>query len=332
LILKLKNCHPFADPVSMIAFAEDETSDLFFSSPTKKVIPIAGGKGGVGKTLLSANLAIALASKGKRVIAVDLDLGASNLHSALGLSQPKKGLGSFFSENGNQTNDLTPYLSPTPYPHLSLLPGDLLIPDLAELSWDRREKLISALFKLEADFLIIDLGAGSHPLTCDLMMMSAHPILVLEPSPLAAQNAYSLMRTAVYRALRKDFYQDQYFEIFEAFNQKKEGGTSPTLWDLLNELAHLDSEGVKSFKLRLEKIRPQLFLNRVHGAADVSILKDLIHLLYQKAILDPEILGYLSEDPNLYRSMIERKPFLNQWPEARASKMIFQVANYFAGA
>ncbi|MDE7140034.1 MAG: P-loop NTPase, partial [Treponemataceae bacterium] len=56
-----------------------------------QIIPIASGKGGVGKSLLSANLSIALAQAGKKIILADLDLGASNLHLVLGQSSPKAG-------------------------------------------------------------------------------------------------------------------------------------------------------------------------------------------------------------------------------------------------
>ena len=58
-----------------------------------QIIPVASGKGGVGKSLLSANLAIALGQSGKKVILADLDLGASNLHLVLGVQSPKQGLG-----------------------------------------------------------------------------------------------------------------------------------------------------------------------------------------------------------------------------------------------
>ncbi len=57
------------------------------------VIPIASGKGGVGKTLIAANLAVALAQAGRRTILGDLDLGASNLHIMLGARPTGKGLG-----------------------------------------------------------------------------------------------------------------------------------------------------------------------------------------------------------------------------------------------
>ena len=66
-----------------------------------QIIPIASGKGGVGKSLVSANLAIALAQSGKRVVLVDLDLGASNLHLVLGNQSPKAGLGTFLTGNSD---------------------------------------------------------------------------------------------------------------------------------------------------------------------------------------------------------------------------------------
>ncbi|MDE6774064.1 MAG: P-loop NTPase, partial [Treponemataceae bacterium] len=62
-----------------------------------QIIPIASGKGGVGKSLLSANLSIALAQAGKKIILADLDLGASNLHLVLGQSSPKAGIGTFIT-------------------------------------------------------------------------------------------------------------------------------------------------------------------------------------------------------------------------------------------
>ena len=63
-----------------------------------QIIPIASGKGGVGKSLLSANLAIALGQQGKRVVLVDLDLGASNLHLVIGQHPGAASLGSWFTE------------------------------------------------------------------------------------------------------------------------------------------------------------------------------------------------------------------------------------------
>ena len=57
------------------------------------IIPIASGKGGVGKSVITANLAVNLAERGYKVIAADLDLGGSNLHTCLGLDNNNPGIG-----------------------------------------------------------------------------------------------------------------------------------------------------------------------------------------------------------------------------------------------
>jgi len=72
------------------------------------VIPVAAGKGGVGKTQIAANLAIALAQAGEKTIVVDLDLGGSNLHTHLGLPNRNPGLGDYLRARkvGRQDTDV----------------------------------------------------------------------------------------------------------------------------------------------------------------------------------------------------------------------------------
>src|SRR4030042_2587121 len=93
-----------------------------------QVIPIASGKGGVGKSLLAANLAGALGQAGQSVVCADLDLGASNLHLMLGISHVKKGVGTFVKGFHGRIDDI---VLPTAYPGVRLVPGAAEIPGLA---------------------------------------------------------------------------------------------------------------------------------------------------------------------------------------------------------
>ena len=97
-----------------------ENNDLL-PAMGKTIIPIAAGKGGVGKTFLTANLGLALAEYGKKVIVIDLHLGGSNLHSFLGLSNQYPGLGEFIRNRQLQLESL---LVPTLFPNLRFLPGE----------------------------------------------------------------------------------------------------------------------------------------------------------------------------------------------------------------
>jgi hypothetical protein len=122
------------------------------------IIPVASGKGGVGKTFIAANLALALAELGHRVVAVDLDFGGANLHSLLGISNRHAGIGDFLKARTAELEDL---LVPAGAPNLSFLPGDGKTPFMANIAYAQKIKLMVRIRKLPADFILLDLGAGS---------------------------------------------------------------------------------------------------------------------------------------------------------------------------
>src|SRR5882724_10833048 len=72
----------------------------------RRIIAVGGGKGGIGKSLVSANLGIALAQRGSSVVLVDADLGGANLHSCLGVAQPQVSLSDFVNRNVARLEDV----------------------------------------------------------------------------------------------------------------------------------------------------------------------------------------------------------------------------------
>ena len=99
-----------------------------------QIIPIASGKGGVGKSLIAANLAIALGQAGKKVVLADLDLGASNLHLVLGIQGRKNGIGSFLIKAA----EFKDIIVDTDYENLRFVPGDSEIPGFFDLGFRSR--------------------------------------------------------------------------------------------------------------------------------------------------------------------------------------------------
>ena len=111
-----------------------------------QIIPIASGKGGVGKSLLSANLAVALGKAGKKVVIADLDLGASNLHLVLGQQAPKAGIGTYLSGQ-SKFNEI---ISPTDYQNVYFIAGDAEIPGLSSIKTSQKNELIREFQKIDA--------------------------------------------------------------------------------------------------------------------------------------------------------------------------------------
>ena len=118
------------------------------------ILPVASGKGGTGKTVLSGNLGVALARKGKKVILMDLDLGGANLHTCLGIKNDRPGIGDYIYKH---VQSLTDIVYPTPVQGLSFIPGDVLLPGTANLDYGTKKKIIRNIKNLNADYILLDL-------------------------------------------------------------------------------------------------------------------------------------------------------------------------------
>ena len=104
------------------------------------ILPVASGKGGVGKSAVSVNLAISLAQKGKRVVLCDFDFGGANLHTLLGLKNNQAGMGNFIYR---QNNSLSELIQETGIPNLQFIAGDCLFPGTANMDFFMKKKIIA---------------------------------------------------------------------------------------------------------------------------------------------------------------------------------------------
>ena len=171
-----------------------------------QIIPVASGKGGVGKSLLSANLAVALGKAGKKVVIADLDLGASNLHLVLGQQAPKCGIGTYLAGQ-SKFNEI---ICPTDYQNVSFIAGDAEIPGLSSIKVNQKNDLIKQFQNVDADYLILDLGAGTHLSILDFFLLSPQGIIVTAPTVTATLNGYLFLKNAVFRLMYNSFKKNSY--------------------------------------------------------------------------------------------------------------------------
>ncbi len=169
----------------------DRLRDLVSASEHRaRVVAVTSGKGGVGKTNIAANLALALVQQGKRVILVDVDIGLANADVLLGV-QPRVHLGHVLSGEVGPLEALT--LTPG---GLALLPGCTGMRQLSDLEPAEREFLIRSFQTLEAhaDFIFLDTGAGISGNVVQFSAAADEIIVVTVPEPTAITDGYAVVK------------------------------------------------------------------------------------------------------------------------------------------
>ncbi len=166
-----------------------EHKDNIDSSNTR-VICISSGKGGVGKSNFTINLAIALQSQGKKVIVIDADLGLANVEILLGI-MPKYTLLDVISKNKNIRDVIT--RGPM---EIGIISGGSGIQSMAELSFYDMNKLLNEINDLKnmADYILIDTGAGISKSVTAFIEASEELIVITTCEPPAIADAYALIK------------------------------------------------------------------------------------------------------------------------------------------
>ena len=164
--------------------------------------PIGGGKGGSGKSFLASSLGRLLAKSGKKTLLIDLDLGAANLHTMVGVPYPEKCFSDFVTKKIPVLEDT---VLGTPFPNLFLISGAHDNLDIANLPYDKKIKTLRAIAKLQYEYILLDLGAGTAFNTLDFFLASRNGIFITTPEPTSIENVYRLMRAIYLRRIRHYF-------------------------------------------------------------------------------------------------------------------------------
>jgi len=290
-----------------------------------QVIPIASGKGGVGKSLIAANLSIALGQMGKKVYLADLDLGGSNLHLIMGIRPQKGGLGTFLSRSDIPFEE---FIVETDYKNLMFIPGDSEIPGVANLTAGQKHKIIRNLQELKGDYLILDLGAGTNFNIVDFFLTSGRGIVVTTPTPTATVNAYLFMKNVVFRVINSAFKKNtpayQYLESL-----KKDGSALQRIYipKLLESIMNEDHESFEAYRKGIERFHPRLILNMLEDPRDADKANKLRRSCQQYLDVDLEHLGVVYRDDLQDVALRSRLPILVYKPQSVLSQAIFRIAD-----
>ncbi|MBI5182756.1 MAG: MinD/ParA family protein [Nitrospinae bacterium] len=167
-----------------------------------RVITVTSGKGGVGKTNISTNLAYAFTQIGKKVYIFDADLGLANINVLLGVN-PEYDLQHVILGD----KELKDIIIDGPG-GMKIIPASSGVQQLAELSAEERERLLSKLNSLnlegEADILLIDTSAGISSNVTSFVLASEEVIIIVTPEPTSLTDAYAMIKVIVSKNFKGD--------------------------------------------------------------------------------------------------------------------------------
>lgn len=226
------------------------------------MIAVAGGKGGVGKTTVSANLALAIGRLGYKVAVVDADLGAANLHSMFGVLHPQTTIADFLDHRADDLNDVL-----TPVANTVKIVAGTSRPGSANINNAQKLRLLRAFARLEADCVVVDVGAGTSFNVVDMVAAADLKLFVLTPQLPSVNNAYALLKACVHRAVRKLSSDETEQNLIDAALANE--GKARTIPQLLDVLRPMNGKLVDKVNDTLGRFGARLVGNQV-GTPDES--------------------------------------------------------------
>ncbi len=293
----------------------------------KGIITVAGGKGGTGKTFVTANLGTALAQIGHKVIIVDADFGGSDLNQFMSIKRPKHSLSNILL---NENKELEEILIDTGTDNLKMIACGALVYGTANMHFFKKFDLMNRIKKLEADYIILDIGAGTSFNTIDFFNLSDQGILVLNFNPVSRQNALVFLQTSLYRKLiqtiRKNKRVWKKIEVY--LKEEKRGAFNIDF--VLQWIIENSEQLVQVLRELLFSYRPKVLFNKIeeHDLTNGSVeesFNSIMQTARNSLQIDVDYLGAIRNDPHVELSLRSGDTFLANNLDSAASQDIFRI-------
>jgi len=279
---------------------------------------VAGGKGGTGKSFIASSIATQLALTGRRLVLIDADFGGANLHSFFGISRPKHSLSEFFEDK----IPLQQIIVNSGISNMGLVTGALGSLESESITYAQKQKLFRQIKSLEAEYILIDLGAGSHINTLDTFLLADRMIVVTVPEITAIENLYQFIKSVYFRKLKfflgayglKDMVQDVW--------RNKAAYGIRNFPNLLEYLKKTSPDVHAAFEKEMSQFVVYIILNQVRGKTDVLVGENLKSVCMKLLGLTAVYAGFAEYDEQVQKHINKKEPFMTH---CRLSPVIKEI-------
>ena len=278
-----------------------------------RVWAVGGGKGGVGKSLICANFSLSLANRGRSVVAIDLDLGGSNLHTCLGVDPPKFGIGDWAAGRESKLEKLWIQAAA---PGLRIISGSADPLTITGLMERRRSELSQLIRGLDVDEVVIDLGAGTHEFTIEMFNSADNGILSILPEPTSVENAYRFVKAVFYRRLANADVSAGIREVIDAASYHRNILGIKTPSDLFAIVERLDVNAFHKLKAQVTTLSPSIVINQVRSQVDVDVGRAICSVCRRYFGIDVKYAGYLDYDNAVWKAVRSKRAVMQEFPHS----------------
>ncbi|MEQ1875115.1 MAG: P-loop NTPase [Bdellovibrionia bacterium] len=282
-----------------------------------------GGKGGIGKSFLTTNIAVCVAQIGYTVTLVDLDLTGANLHTCIGNDIPKLGLSDFLQGKTANLKDLT---TDSKINRLSLVGGvnDSFVP--SQITPENKQLLKDQLRGLPSQFVFLDLGAGASDLNAEFFTFADQSVLITTPEPTSIENSYQFIRTAFHRVLKQVELATNSRALFNGAMENRLAYGIRTPQDLVRYIMRTDADVGARLKADLDRFKLKLILNQVRTKTDIEIGYAIKTVCRQYFGMNMDFMGFLDFDNAAWQSARKKQPLVLAFPFSHLSGNLFNIA------
>ena len=293
------------------------------------IFAIGGGKGGTGKSLIAASIAICLADRGNEVLLIDADLGTANLHTFFGLEPPKISLSDFVTK---KKSTIAGVVVKTGVHNLALISGAKDMIGIANLSYGQKAKVLNNIKKLRHQYILIDLGPGTSFNILDFFLISHCGILITSPEPTSIENTYRFVKSLLFRYLRKTINQTVVKTLIDKGVRQTSGQKFDSVFDLLEAIEKIEPNLGYAIASYLSTLDIKLIINEVRTDRDRSIGEKMALVAGKYFGIRIDFLGSVSHDANIRKGLLEMKPLMAYFPHSKAFKEIDEISQRIAPA
>lgn len=291
-----------------------------------KVWAIGGGKGGVGKSVVTTNLAATLARTGARVAIVDADLGGANLHTMVGVPSPKRNLSDFI---GRRVDNLSEIMTPTPVDNLWLISGAKALLETANPNYGQKGKILRHISTLDVDHVFLDLGAGTAFNVLDFFLVARKGVLVVVPEATSVENAYFFIKAAYFRKLKRAQPRTRVRAAIDQVMKGEARRLIRTPRDLMAQVMAIDPEAGAALMEEASTFSPSIIVNRVERSEQARLGEEMGSACRDYFGIQLRCLGVLPFDNLVRRSVEERRPAVDLFPQCTFAGAVRNIAETF---